>query len=63
MDAIQSAQTDDTCLPLGSLVMAGLVPAIRRGTNDGTDGQDKPGHDGEGAVITVNGSGGWYATR
>ena len=25
--------------------MAGLVPAIRRGTDAGTDGRDKPGHD------------------
>jgi hypothetical protein len=26
-------------------VMAGLVPAIRRGTGSGTDGRDKPGRD------------------
>jgi SAM-dependent methyltransferase len=28
-----------------STVMAGLVPAIRRGTGAGRDGRDKPGHD------------------
>jgi hypothetical protein len=40
------AQTIDSPSP----VMAGLVPAISRGTSGGTDGRDKPGHDGEIAV-------------
>jgi hypothetical protein len=34
--------------------MAGLVPAIRRGTSGGNDGRDTRGHDGDGAVGTVN---------
>jgi hypothetical protein len=28
--------------------MTGFVPVIRRGTIAGTDGRDKPGHDGRG---------------
>ena len=47
---MSTAQTNDPRSPLALRLVAVRVPAIGRGTDGGSDGRDKPGHDGASAV-------------
>jgi hypothetical protein len=51
LGVIATALTDELWSPPVSLVTAKRLPAIHHGTCAGRDGQDKPGHDGERAVL------------